>query len=137
MVCRSSIRQPPLDNWKPSFFYVQTDRETKIENKKCGFKKRFLQFLLSMYVFCVFVCLCVCLSVITLQSTTFKIGFWWNFNIDTYMWIAQNGIFYFLHFLSYPLFNFLVLSLFQGYKSTYHENQCTKLKLGTIGIYYV
>ena len=58
----------------------------------CGFpwrlKKRFPQFLLSMYVclcVCVCVCLFVCLSVIALQTSSFTIG-------DTYMKISQNGI---------------------------------------------
>ena len=39
-------------------FYFQTNRERKIENKKIGCKKKFPQFLLSMYVLCV--CLFVC-----------------------------------------------------------------------------
>ena len=92
-----------------AFFNVQTIREIKIENKKLGGKKRFPQFLLSMYVFCVFVCLFVCLSVIALQTSSFDIGVW-NFNIDTYIKISQNGIFYFFEFLLFfgviPLFHF-------------------------------
>ena len=47
-------------------FYFQTITERKIENKKLGGKKRFPQFLLSMYVFC--------LSVIALQTSSFDIG---------------------------------------------------------------
>ena len=42
-----------------AFFNAQTIREIKIENRKLGGKKRFPQFLLSMYV-CVFVCLFGC-----------------------------------------------------------------------------
>jgi hypothetical protein len=59
------------------FFYFQTNRERKIDNKKFGRKKRFPQFLLCMYVcvyVCVYVCLCVCLSVRALQTSSFNIG---------------------------------------------------------------
>ena len=96
------------------FFNFQTNRERKIENKKFGRKKRFPQFLLCMYV-CVCIYLCVCLSVRALQTSSFNIG-GWNFDIDTYMWISQNGIFYFfkvlLIFRVIPLFQFLQFSLF-------------------------
>ena len=51
-------------------------------------------FLLSMYV----LCLCVCLPFGALQTSSFNIGIW-NFDIDTYMWISQNGIVYFFKFL--------------------------------------
>ena len=101
-----------------------------------------------------YVCLCVCLSVVALQTPLFNIGDW-NFNIDTYMWISQNGIFYFFHFyfssesfLFYilqffifsgviPPFRFLLFPLFYACESTYHDNQYIKLKLRTRGIYYV
>ena len=83
-------------NWscflETAFFNVQTIREIKIENKKnLAVKKGFLSF----YSVCMFfVCLCVCLSVIALQTSSFDIGVW-NFNIDTYIKISQNGIFHF------------------------------------------
>jgi len=123
-----------------AFFNIQTIREIKIENNKLGGKKMFPQFLLSMYVFCVFVCLFVCLSVIALQTSSFDIGVW-NFNIDTYIKISQNGIFYFFEFLLFfgviPLFHFSLFSLFRDYESTYHGNQYTKLKFRTSRIYQV
>ena len=97
-------------------FYFQINRDRKIDNKKIGRKKRFPQFLLCMYVcvyVCVYVCLCVCLSVRALQTSSFNIG-GWNFDIDTYMWISQNGIFYFfkvlLIFRVIPLFS--IFSIF-------------------------
>ena len=93
------------------FLYFQTNRARKIENKKFGRKKRFPQFLLCMYV-CVCVCLCVCLSVGGLQTSSFNIGRW-NFDIDIYMWISQNGIFYFFELLLIfgviPLFSFFTI----------------------------
>ena len=96
------------------FFYFQTKRERKIDNKTLGRKKRFPQFLLCMYV-CVYVYMCVCLSVRALQTSSFNIGAW-NFDIYTYMWISQNSIFYFfkvlLIFRVIPLFQFLQFSLF-------------------------
>ena len=54
-------------------FYFETITERKVKNKKNGGKKKFL---LSMYVFCVcvFVCLCVGLSVDTLHASSFIIG---------------------------------------------------------------
>ena len=128
--------------WKPSFFYVQTIREIKIENKKLGGKKRFPQFLLSMYVFCLCVCLCVCVFVClsVIETSSFDIGVW-NFNIDTYIKIPQNGIFYFFEFLLFfgviPLFHFSLFCLFRDYESTYHGNQYTKLKFRTSRIYQV
>ena len=60
------------------------------QKKKNQGKKGFLSF----YSVCMFVCLCVYLSVGALQTSTINIG-GWNFDIDTYMWISQNGIFYF------------------------------------------
>ena len=121
-------------------FNFQTITERKIENKKLGGKKRFPQFLLSMYVFCLCVCVFVCLSVIALQTSSFDIGVW-NFNIDTYIKISQNGIFYFFEFLLFfgviPLFHFSLFSLFRDYESTYHGNQYTKLKFRTSRIYQV
>ena len=43
-----------------AFLNFQTIRERKIENKKIDGKKGFPLFLLSMYVFCLSVCLFVC-----------------------------------------------------------------------------
>ena len=77
-------------------------------------KKRFPQFLLSMYVFCVF----VCLSVIALQTSSFDIGVW-NFNIDTYIKISQNGIFYFFEFLLFSeLSPFFIFHYFLYFETT-------------------
>ena len=59
-------------NWKPSFLLFIIER--KIENKKLVGKKRFPLFLLRMYVFCLCVCVFVCLSVIALQTSSFDIG---------------------------------------------------------------
>ena len=53
-----------------AFFNCQTITEKMIENKALGGKKRFPQFLLGMYVF---LCLCVCLSVIDLQTSSLNI----------------------------------------------------------------
>ena len=78
----------------------------KENRKKIKVKKRFPQFFLGMYVLCV----CVCLSVGTLQTSSFNIGDW-NFNLNTYLWISQNGIFYFFQFF---IFHFSPFSLFQG-----------------------
>ena len=41
-------------------FYFQTNRERKLENKKCGRKKGFLSFY-SVCMFCVCICVFVCL----------------------------------------------------------------------------
>ena len=96
------------------FFYFQTNRERKIDNKKFGRKKK-VSSVFTLYVclcICVYVCLCVCLSVRALQTSSFNIG-GWNFDIDTYMWISQNGIFYFFKFLLIfgviPLFSFFTI----------------------------
>ena len=57
-----------------AFFNVQTIREIRIENKKTWrLKKRFPQFLLSMYV-CVCVYMCVCLSVGALHTSSLNVG---------------------------------------------------------------
>ena len=93
--------------------------------------KRFPQFLLCMCVVFLF----VCLSVVAPQTS--NIG-GWHFDIDTNMWISQNGVFYFCHFFGViPLFRFLPFPLFHACESTYHDNQYIKLKLRTRGIYYV
>ena len=79
--------------------FLNENRRKKIEDKN-----RFPQFLLCMYV-CV--CICVCLSVAIVQTSSFNIR-GWNFNIDTYMWISQNGIFYFF---------FIFFDFFRNYSS--------------------
>ena len=89
------------------------------ENRKKTWrlKKGFLSFYSVCMLFCLCVYLCLCLSVAILQTSLFNIG-GWHFDIDTYMWLSQNGIFYFFHFLiffrSYSLFHFSLFSLFQG-----------------------
>ena len=115
---------PPLPSALPTLhnnignrlFCFQTNRERTIDNKKIGRKKVSSGFALYVCLcICVYVCLCVCLSVGALQTSSFNIG-GWNFDIDTYMWISQNGIFYFFKFLLIfgviPLFHFLQFSLF-------------------------
>ena len=64
-------------------FYFHTIRGKIIENLKNLAEKGFPLFLVSMYV---------CLSVITLQTSSFNNIGGWDFNIDTHMWISQNGI---------------------------------------------
>ena len=95
---------------------------------------------LSFYSVCMFFCLCVCLSVVALETSSFNIGDW-NCYIDTYMWISQNGIFYFFQFFIFfgviPLFRLLLFHLFHACELTYHDNQYIKLKLRTREIYYV
>ena len=58
----------------------------------------------------------VCLSVGVLQTSLCNIGSW-NFGIDTYMWKAQNSIFYFFEFLLFselsPFFIFHYLLYFE------------------------
>ena len=128
------------DFWKPPFTSYKSKKRT---NQKLirEVKKGFLSFY-SVCIFCIYicVCLCVCLSVDAIQTLSFNIG-GWTFDMDTYIWISQNGIFYFFEILFIfgviPLFRFLLFTLFQGCKSSDHENQYTKLKLGTSGIYYV
>ena len=72
-------------------FNVQTIREMRIDNfKNLAVKKGFLSF----YSVCMVLCVFVCSSVIALQTSSFNIGVW-NFNIDTYVKISQNCIFYF------------------------------------------
>ena len=79
-----SIIQFPY--WKPPF---KRKQEKKIQGKKC-----FLSFYSVCMFVCMFFCLCVCLSVVALQTPLFNTGDW-NVDIDTYMWISQNSIFYF------------------------------------------
>ena len=75
-----------------AFLNFQTIREMKIDNKKLGGKIGFLSFYsVCMFFVCLFVF--VCLSVIARQTASFNIGVW-HFNIDTYMKISKNGIFY-------------------------------------------
>ena len=74
---------------------------------------------LSFYSVCMFfVCLFVCLSVIALQTSSFDIGVW-NFNIDTYIKISQNGIFYFFEFLLFSeLSPFFIFHYFLYFETT-------------------
>ena len=128
--------------WKPSFLTFRL-LQKKIEyRKKLGGKKRFPQFLLSMYVFCMCVCVCVCVFV-CLWTLYRRHRLTQEAEILTYISICKQlkmVSFTFLNFCLFlelfPFFMFLLFSLFQGCQSTYHENQYTKLKLKTSGIYH-
>ena len=89
-------------------FNVQTIREIEIEKKNTWRLKKVSTVSLSMYVY-LCVCVFVCLSVITLHTSSFNIGVW-NSNTHSYMEISQNGIFYFFEISLFygviPLFIF-------------------------------
>ena len=55
---------------------------------------------------------------LSLQMSSFNIGSW-NFDIDIYMWISQNGIFYFFQFfISFSeLFPFFIFYYFLYFKA--------------------
>ena len=64
--------------------------------------------------FC-FYSVCFCVSLFVCRRCTdfmFNIG-GWNSNIDTYMWISQNGIFYFFNFCFFSeLYAFFIFHYF-------------------------
>ena len=83
-------------------FLKQTLKKKHLKVKKC-----FLSFV-YLYACFLFVCLCVCLSVVALETSLFNIRDW-KLYIDTYIWISQNCISIFIFFGVIPLFSFFTI----------------------------
>ena len=117
----------------PTYFletaYLNENR--KLKKKLEGKKKRFPQYLLCMYVF-MYIYLCVCWSVSILQTSSFDIG-GWNFNIDIYIKIFQNGIFSFL----IPLIIFHYFLYFKAASKPIMKSNTPKWSLGLVDYFYV
>ena len=136
------LKSFPIYLLETVFFTFKQIGKEKQKIKNLAVKKRFPQFLLCIYV-CVYICVCVCVFVCLLvvyrrHCLTQEAEILTQIPICKYLKMVSFTFLNFCLFLElFPFSHFLLFSLFQSFQSTYHEDQYTKLKLGTCGIYYV
>ena len=120
------------------FTFKQIEKE-KQKIKNLAVKKGFLSFYSVCMFVCVYICVFVCLfALYRRHRLTQEAEILTQIPICKYLKMVSFTFLNFCLFLElFPFSHFLLFSLFQSFQSTYHEDQYTKLKLGTCGIYYV